>query len=157
LFNILPNEIQNETTPLIHAKDMTLPTFSVNKEMVPGASLQYKYAKDVTWDDVKITWYDTYGLLKIIRYWRRLVWTSTKGLGPADEYKRISRLVHYLPHNEPLDAPGEVEYTLVGSWPSIIRYGDLTYVNSDIKLVEVTLTYDWAEESVDNDNTQLPG
>ncbi len=35
-------------------------------------------------------------------------------------------------------------YDLVGSWPSVIRHGDLTYTSSDVKIVEVTLTYDFA-------------
>ena len=42
------------------------------------------------------------------------------------------------------------EYRLINSWPSVIKYGELTYTTSDIKKVEVTLTYDWAEEITQN-------
>jgi len=51
---------------------------------------------------------------------------------------------------------------LVGSWPSVIRHGDLTYTSSDVKIVEVTLTYDFAvvrsgiEEYVEPAKIDLP-
>lgn len=152
LFNVLPGEVQTDDSPLIHAKDMTLPTFTVNKETVMGASIDYKYAKGISCEDIKITWYDTYGLLSLIRAWRRRVWTPESGLGQSNAYKRRSILVNYLPDTESINAHGVVEYTLIGSWPSVIRYGDLTYANSDAKLVEVTLTYDWFDEVVNTSN-----
>lgn len=127
--------------PLILLRDATTPTFTANKENYIASSLEYKYAKSVTWDDIKLTWYDSVGLIDIIKGWRRSVWTPENGLKPANEYKRDTILECFLPTDK-------IPYgwKLNGSWPSQIRSGELTYTNSDVKLVEVTVSYDWAEE-----------
>lgn len=126
---------------LISLRDLTLPTFSVSKEVYHGSSLEYKFAKNVSWDDIKVTWYDLDGLLDSVRSWRQSVWTPECGLRPANDYKKESKLLTYLPTGE-----SQIPWLLHNSWPSQIRYGDLTYTTSEIKLVEVTVSYDWAEE-----------
>jgi len=126
---------------LIHLKDMTLPTFTVNQETVLGASLEYKWAKSVTWDDIKVTWYDTVGMLQYLKEWRETIWTSMKGLKVASEYKKQSHLETFLPTGKSVQG-----WLLNGSWPKVIRHGEMTYTNSDVKTVEVTVAYDWAEE-----------
>lgn len=127
--------------PLIYLKEMGLPTFSVGQERVKGASLNYKFASDVTWEDVKVTWYDTSGMLKVIQKWRESVWTEEGGLQPPKEYKKESWLRTFLP-----DASEINGWKLINSWPSTIRHGDLTYTQSDVKVVDVVISYDWAEE-----------
>lgn len=127
--------------PLIMLKDATTPTFTANKENYIASSLEYKYAKSVTWEDIKLTWYDTVGLINVLKDWRRSVWTPEGGLKPASEYKRDTILECLLPTNN-----SPFGWKLLGSWPSQIRSGELTYTNSEVKLVEVTVTYDWAEE-----------
>lgn len=142
--NIFGDNVGTVNQPsLIHLKDATLPAFVVNKEMVLGASLEYKYGKSVTWEDIKVTWYDTFGFLNVVRDWRRRVWTEENGLNPSGAYKRDSIIAVLAPD----DANDAARYKLFGSWPSVIRHGDLTYTNSDVKVVEVTVTYDWAEEN----------
>lgn len=129
---------------LIYAKEATLPTFTVGVETNQGASLEYKFAKNVKWDDVKVTFYDNVGLLQILREWRRTVWTSQQGLRTPEEYKKISQLDVLTPD---WDANNATTWKLYGSWPSTIRHGDLTYTGSDVKIVEVTVTYDFADET----------
>ena len=60
-------------------KDTTLPTFTVTTETAQGASLEYKFAKSVSYDDVKVTFYDTVGLLAKMKEWRESVWTPQQG------------------------------------------------------------------------------
>lgn len=126
---------------LIYLRDMSLPTFTVNQEKYQGASLEYKFGKSVHWDDVKVTWYDTIGLLDKILQWRQAVWKPDSGLQPADQYKKTSTLVSELP-----EGGSENIWTLINSWPSSIKYGDLTYTQSDVKVVDVVVTYDWIKE-----------
>jgi len=138
------NGQSNSESPLIQLQRATTPTFTVNKEQYLGSSLEYKFAKSVTWDDIQLTWYDSVGLLDIVRKWRKSVWTEDRGLSPASTYKKNTTLRSYLPTGK-----SGVIWLLYNSWPSVIKHGELTYVNSDIKLVEVTVTYDWAEDSND--------
>ena len=138
-------------SPLIFAKDCTLPTFSATKETVEG-SVEYKYASVVRWDDIKIRFYDIpaygYKLVDLMRQWRKSIWSSDAGLQPANSisggsgYKKQSQIKVYN-----LDWTDYYTWTLYGCWPQTIREGDLTYTSSDIKTVEVVLCYDWAETS----------
>ena len=136
---------QGEENPVIMLRDMTLPTFSTGVDKYLGSSVEYKYAKSVSWDDVKLTWYDSDGMISIIEGWRRSIWsdsgttTTRGGLRPGGEYKKRSILSYFLPNYS-----GRVNWYLYNSWPSQIRSGELTYTNSDIKIVEATVTYDWA-------------
>jgi hypothetical protein len=155
--------------PLVYAKDATLPTFTAGVEEVESASLVYKYAKAPKWEDVRLTWYDIpvngISACDLIKNWRRRVWTPEGGVGEAvtvpaprpsapdsavprprysrnDGYKRDSRIAQFTAEDE----PEEVRvWTLYGSWPQQIREGDLTYTDSEVKIVEVVLAYDWAE------------
>lgn len=133
------------SSPLIYLKDLTLPTFTANTDSYVGSSLEYKWAKSVVWEDVKVVWYDTKGLIDKIRAWRQRVWTPEGGLQVGSVYKKRSQLDVHLPTWEDDDS---VRWLLVNSWPKIIKHGELTYTNSDVKLVEVVIAYDWAEEQV---------
>lgn len=145
IFTDHTSPIQINNTALVHAKSMTLPSFVVSKDVLLGGSLEYKFAKSVSYDDVKITWYDTIGLLDILRGWRKSIWDPKTGLAPYGDYKRMTVQRQYLSDDQGATSD-DVTYRLHGSWPSDIRYGELTYTNSDVKMVEVTVTYDYAIE-----------
>ena len=142
LFANVPTKGLNVVTKAITLllKDATTPTFTAAKESYISASLEYKFAKSVTWDDIKLTWYDT-GMISHIRQWRESVWTENNGLAPASNYKKRTKLRCFTP-----SVDEHFGWILYGSWPSSIRSGDLTYTSSDAKIVEVTVTYDYAEE-----------
>lgn len=127
--------------PLIYLKEASLPTMSVSKEVYQGASVEYKYGKSVNWEDIRLVWYDTEGLVDIVKEWRRRIWTEEDGLKASSSYKSDTVLTTYLP-----TGLAAVKWKLIGSWPSIIRYGELTYASSDAKYIDVTVTYDYADE-----------
>lgn len=133
---------ENYDNLLINAKDITTPTFTVGIETQQGASLEYKFAKNVSYDDVKVTFYDVVGMIGIFKQWRESVWTNQGGLKTAEQYKKVSSLAVMPPDWDILK--GEL-WSLTGSWPSTIRHGELTYTSSDVKIVEITVTYDYAE------------
>ena len=136
---------------LVHLRDMTTPTFTVNQDRYVASSLEYKWAKSVTWEDVKVTWYDTVGLLAILKKWRKSVWRPDLGLQVASEYKKYSRLDIFLPTGQSVQS-----WCLTGSWPKVIRHGEMTYTNSDVKIAEVTIAYDWAEEKTADEDVGAP-
>jgi len=133
----------NKFLPLISLRECTLPAFAFGKEEVQGASLNYKYASDVTWDDVRLTFYDMprKGVLlqPILEGWSAEVWNCAAGIGYASDYKNDTKITVFN-----ADKTAEYDWTMYGSWPSTIRDGELSYTTSDIKIVEVIVTYDWA-------------
>lgn len=141
--------LANNNPVRIGLKECTLPTFTVNKETVEGAHIEYKFAKSVSWEDVSVTWYDVDGLYKSILSWRSSVWNADNiGLRQASEYKKTTTINSYVGSylGDPASMPYQ-KYELANSWPSSIKYGDLTYTSSEVKFVSVTITYDWAVES----------
>ncbi len=141
LYKVFETMALNE--PLLYVKEASLPQFDVEKDTVAGASLMYKFAKSVSWADVKLSWYDTTGMAEQLRKWRKLVWTPETGIQPADVYKKETEIRSFA-----FDFTKPVGWKLFNSWPSAIRSSDLSYTDSDIKLVDVVVTYDWAEETV---------
>lgn len=133
--------------PLIYIKEASLPSYDIEKEEVQGASLTYKFAKSIKWNDIKLIWYDTVGMAKKLRDWRSNVWTPEDGFKAPAEYKRNSILKSMTyDWNEPNN------WSLINCWPQSIKAGDLTYAESEIKVIDLNLTYDWA---VELDNAQL--
>ena len=137
---------------LIHLQSATTPTFTANVEKYIATSVEYKWAKSVTWEDIKLSFYDTVGMMDALIEWRYNVWSPDRGLQPASMYKGTTVLDVYLPNGT-----AKYGWDLKGSWPSSIRSGELTYADSNVKTVEINLTYDWAEEHVySNKGTYLP-
>lgn len=130
---------------LICLKDVTLPSITFEKETYTAASLQYKYASGVVYDDISMTFYDTKDLLSYIIEWRSNIWTQASGLKTASEYKKNSNIYVYTPDGDLCQ-----NFKIYGSWPSSIKYGSLTYTTSDLKYVDLSITYDWMEEATDN-------
>jgi hypothetical protein len=75
-----------------------------------------------------------------LHQWRSNVWTPERGLQSADKYKANSKITVYGYDWEYVYA-----WKLIGSWPQSIKEGDLTYTSSDVKVVDVVISYDWAE------------
>lgn len=126
--------------PTVYAREATLPSWDFDIVEVLGGSIKYKFAGHVNFGDVKIVWYDTDGLSDQIQQWRDLVWSTDAGIRPASEYKKETWI-----RSMTMDLESDVVWKMINSWPRSIRMGDLTYVDSDIKNVEVLVSYDWAE------------
>jgi hypothetical protein len=99
----------------------------------------------VTWEDVRITFYDvvvdSYNRASdIIKSWRERVWSADTGLKSPTDYKKDSIIKVYN-----LDFTSVTTWTLHGSWPQIVKEGDLTYTATGVKVIEVTVAYDWAD------------
>jgi hypothetical protein len=138
----------------IYLRDCTEPTFNVLQEKVESATVIYKYAAQADWEDIRASFYDVpregRALINAIKKWSEAVWTAAGGIKFADKlvdgggtgsggYKANTQLRIFNS-----DESGEYTWALRGSWPSEIKGSDLTYTSSDIKVVDITITYDWA-------------
>lgn len=140
--NILGDFLKNNDTKksLLALKECKLPTFTIEEEKVLGSSVEYKFAKKVNWDDISVTWYDNSGLLSVMKTWMNSVFTLQRGMALASAYKKETKILVFTPSNSKRQG-----YTLNQSWPKAIKFGDLSYTSSDIKVIEATISYDYAE------------
>lgn len=131
-------DIRVNRATLLYAKSLSLPGFTVEEEVVNGASLKYKFAKMVNWEDVSIEFYDVVGVFDDLKQWQDKVWTPATGIQPANSYKfRASFAL--------TDGAGnnETEFTLHGAWPKQLSHSPLSYESSELKLVSLVLSYDF--------------
>jgi hypothetical protein len=138
----------------LYAKSIQLPSLTFDEEKIKsGASVIYKIAKKANWQPFTIKFYDTFGMYKGFKKWQDKIWTPAMGIGLANEYK--SRVILAL-----TDGEGEVtqRYTAIGAYPKSITHGELSYESSDVKLLTVAYSYDWATiELMDNGGTTTGG
>lgn len=130
----------------IIAKTLTLPGYSTDEQIITGASIKYKFAHIINWDDVTVTFYDTREIFNEIIKWRNLVHKSSDkgpatGISPADSYKARSKMSLVDPDGIP-----EFQFTLFNSWPKSVSHSELSYESSEVKIVSLVLSYDWANE-----------
>jgi hypothetical protein len=130
---------QVKSAPLLALKDCKMPVFTVDEEKVMGSSIDYKFAKKVNWDPVSMSWYDNVGLLPFIKKWRDSIFTFKGGLALAADYKKNTMIYAYTS-----DGRRRQEHLLIQSFPTSLKFSDLSYTSSDIKSVELTLSYDYA-------------
>ncbi len=138
----------------------TLPAITHRREEVEGSSVIYKYAKDVIWEDVRVTFYDivdmsSMSMLKKLKKWRDKVWSVEKGIGVAEGEKGYKKDTRIMKHT--FDGSFEEGWLLKGSWPQAIKYGELTYSKSEVNILDVVITYDWAVEVDKNGNPITTG
>lgn len=141
----------SENRPLIYARDAMLPRWSFEMVEGKGGSVTYKYAGRIKWEDVRIDFYDTTGMAKILQDWRSRIWTPAVGIKPANDYKKESVI-----KSAAYDFLDNVEWRLINSWPSAVNTGELSYTESDIKRVTVTITYDWAVDLQESGQFSFP-
>ena len=127
----------------LYAKSIELPAVDFEELNIKGLSLDYKIAKKAKFDAVTIKLYDIYGLHKIFDEWQEKIWTPSEGIKPADEYK--GEAVFNL-----LDGDGNNlrKYRLKGAYPKRVYHDPLSMSDSEIKLLSVTYSFDWAEREL---------
>ena len=136
----LGNGIVRVDDEALIAESLQLPNVTIEEQLIKGALITYKFASGVKWEDATITFYDTEKLLGQLESWRDIVYTNAEGIKSHVDYKRDSSF-------ELLDGKGQelVELKLKNSWPKSIAHGPLSYGSSDIKIITLTLSYDFAE------------
>jgi hypothetical protein len=134
---------------LLFAKELTLPDFRAERQEVLGGTLWYKFAKSVKWEDCRVLFYDTGEIVPQLYKWRHKVFNVANGIGVHSSAPTKGGMDAGYKQQcifELLDGKGVAVHTvnLIGAWPSQISEGNLDYTSSAIKLVTVTLTYDYA-------------
>lgn len=120
----------------IYAKSLRLPEITFDEEALQtGSSIIYKFAKYVRCDDIVVTIYDVIGAYQAeIAKWRDQVWDAANGTKMANDYMDTCVFVVGDPYTN--------GYKIIAynCWPKRISHGDLSYENSAIKTIELTLS-----------------
>jgi hypothetical protein len=139
-----------EKDAIIMLKTASLPSISFKKVVVDSGSIEYKFAGSQVYEDIKIGWYDSVGMASLMNRWINSIINSDGGINAPSKYKfRTTIIKNPLSDDKP---NGQVRYNLFGSWPVALKESDLTYIDSSIKSVEMTISYDRYKIEVENDN-----
>jgi hypothetical protein len=128
---------------LLIARDLQLPDLKLERQEVLGGLLWYKFAKAVKWDDALVAFYDDGSIAGDIQQWIDLVYTNAAGVqshSPGSGYKKTCKF-------NLLNGDGSTEESMMlfNAWPVSKSEGKLSYTDSQLKLVTLTLAFDWAE------------
>lgn len=126
-------------SPLVYLKTLTPPSYTIDSEDINTGHAEYKIAKGIKWSDVKLSFYDTKGLGKILKTVADTIWTPSTGLKLANDYMADTTInVNYAD-----DTPA-YNWVLKNSWLKSVALSELTYESSGIVNVNVTVAYSWA-------------
>lgn len=140
---------RDASNAVLMLKTATLPSLSFSKMEAAGGTTPYKFAGKPVYEDIRISWYDSVGMVDVMTNWIRSVMRGDGGINTPSVYKKTSKLKKFLADREQRSQreyglqQESVEYVLYGSWPSLLKESDLTYTESAIKIVELTVTYDY--------------
>lgn len=126
------------------AKTFTPPVQAIEAQEILGASLVYKFAKRVSWEDVTVSFYDDCQVaFDSLTEWQDMVYDPDKGFQKHSGENGYKKQAIF----ELLDGLGEIKrsHKLHGAWPKRIEHSEMDYSSSELKLLTVTLAYDYAE------------
>ncbi len=124
---------------LIFAKEVSLPELRIDRQEILAGLNWYKFAKSTKWEDVTVSLYDEGTLLADIGNWRDQVYTPDGGIQSHDTYKQDC--VFSLLNGDGLSV---YDVTLTGAWPANISHSKLSFSDNQIKLITLTIAYDYA-------------
>ena len=136
----------------IYLKEVTLPAISFDVESIKTGHADYQFAKQVKWEDVKLTFYDTEGITPSLLEAAQNVWHPDKGIRVASEYMEDTTITAYYADGNPA-----YKWTLKNSWIKAVTATRLTYESSGVNNVNVTVAYSWAECGYGYGTADKPG
>lgn len=105
-----------------------------------------RYAGKYSWDTITLVWYDIEqdpDIAEQVYSWlNSVINVGAATVEPPASYKTDASLESYNGAGETSE-----EWTLFGSWPSDVDWGDLDYTNTELQEVTATLVYDRAQRT----------
>lgn len=133
-------------------KDVTLPDKTISELAIKTPGTTYKFAKQVSYTDLKMTFYGSAALLTKCLQLGDKAHDLTSGIGDFDDYKgQVTFMINE--DGEAVDPKTTIgggnqtgiKYDYHGAWISNVNHGQLTYTSSDIKSITVTIKFDFFE------------
>lgn len=105
-----------------------------------------RFAGKYSWEPITMTWYDIEQdpdvSASVYDWMQSVITVGSANVNTPAQYKSDAELAM----RDGLGAETE-KWTLFGSWPSDIDWGELDYTNTDLAEVTATLVFDRAERS----------
>jgi len=124
----------------LYAQSIQLPSLSFEEKKIKGGNSYYKIAKRADWQDVVVKFYDVHGLFDLFNKWQDAIWTPEEGIKVPSGYKGDPKFRLLAG-----DGGKVQEYRLKGAYPKLINHGEMSYTSSEVKILTVTFSYDFAE------------
>jgi hypothetical protein len=139
-----PQDIElSKYTWIVNAVDR--PKMKVNSVPIKYLNYEQKVAGHVTFDDLQLEFIDLQGpsSVQLLMEWYRLCAENLTGrMGYASGYKKDLRLVALDP-----TLVGVQQFTIFGAFISQIDFGKNEYTSDEVQKINVTLSYDIAENN----------
>ncbi len=126
--------------PLALIKDVDLPekTIEVLEIKCPGTT--YKFAKSVTYGDLKLTFYGTKDLIEKIKSYEEEVHTKDEGVKDFNGYQKDIEFQMYDGEESPL-----VNFKFKDCWLAGSSWGNVSYGSSEIKMITLVFKCNYYE------------
>jgi hypothetical protein len=127
-----------KSNQLFYAKSVQLPNISFDVEIInTGSSIPYKFPKAMQQDDIVVEFYDVIGIYEKLMTWQDKIWDSEKGIRPADDF--MDTCEFELGNDQPGKNIEGYTIKCYNCWPKKIDHSPLTYENSNIKSITLTI------------------
>jgi hypothetical protein len=130
-------------TWIVNAVDR--PKMKVNSVPIKYLNYEQKVAGHVTFDDLQLEFIDLQGpsSVQLLMEWYRLCAENLTGrMGYASGYKKEIRLVALDP-----TLVNVQQFTIFGAFITNIDFGKNEYTSDEVQKINVTLSYDYAENN----------
>jgi hypothetical protein len=124
-----------------YLKEAEIPSFDLSTEKVETANATYEFANGIKWNDIKIVFYDTKDTVDRLMELTESVWSADNGLRSASDYMSDSIIKVYYQ-----DGSLAHRWVLYNSWIKKVAYSKLTYEDTGVNNITVTLSYSWATQ-----------
>lgn len=126
--------------PLALIKDVDLPEKVVETLEIKCPGTTYKFAKSVSYGDLKLTFYGTKELATLFKELEEKVHTTKNGIADFDEYLKEVGFQMYDGEGSEL-----VNFKFKGCWISNTQWGACSYGSSEIKLITIIVKCNYYE------------
>lgn len=128
---------------ILSVRDIKMPEKDIKELAIQTPGTTYKFASQVNYTDLEITFYSTKKNCEELLIGQSLVHSLGSGLSSYDEYKKTVEIDMFWGSDR--NSANAVKYKFKGAWPSRVYHSQLSYTSSAIMSISMTIKYDFFE------------
>lgn len=123
----------------IYLREVDQPQFSYETETIKTSNASYEFPSGIKWKDIKVSFYNTDEVMTKLIDQSKRTWDVIDGLQVANDFMGRSVINVYYGDDELA-----YQWILENSWIKSVDPSKLTYEDSGMNDISVTLAYTWA-------------